>query len=219
VAEDDKIDVEDELRRVREEVERKQREQERLERERARARGARTYPSRTRGPSIAEAEPLAGAKAYAAFIAEQVDRQEARKSSLESRGVTVITTSGTLATLLLGLTAIATKAQDTFMLPDEARPPLALALIAFVLAAVAAIFTNAPRNYKEATVESLRKLVETSWDDTERVALQEVAKAQLRVLERAKEMNGQKARALVAGVMFETAAVAALAWAMIVLLY
>jgi uncharacterized integral membrane protein len=156
---------------------------------------------------------------YAAYIATQVDRQEERKKSLESRGVTVITTSGALATLLLGLTAIAMKAASTFELPKDARLPLAVALGAFVLAAILAIFTNFPRNYEEARLVGLRKLIDESWADTEADALAKVAKNQLKVLERAKSIHAEKAWALVLAIAAEAVAVFALLWAMLAILY
>ena len=51
--------------------------------------------------------PIDGGRSiYADFIKEQLDAQEARKVSLEQRGLAVITTSGALVTLLFGLTAL-----------------------------------------------------------------------------------------------------------------
>ena len=52
---------------------------------------------------------------YGQFIKEELAAQDARKV-LEQRAVAVITTSGTLATLLLGLAALSTKASSTFVL-------------------------------------------------------------------------------------------------------
>ena len=47
-----------------------------------------------------------GRAIYSDYIKEQLDAQEARKISLEQRGLAVITTSGVLVTLLFGLTAL-----------------------------------------------------------------------------------------------------------------
>ena len=47
-----------------------------------------------------------GRAIYADYIKEQQEAQEARKVSLEQRGLAVITTSGALVTLLFGLTAL-----------------------------------------------------------------------------------------------------------------
>ena len=65
-------------------------------------------------------------------------QERSRKTSIESRGVTVVTTSGTLyVTLLFGLTAGLTAASG-FKLPGGAKLPLLLALIAFVIAPASA---------------------------------------------------------------------------------
>jgi hypothetical protein len=69
---------------------------------------------------------------------------------------------------------------------------LAIALGAFVVAAVAAIFTNVPRSYREADIDGLRKLIAENWDDSESLALEKVAKNRLSVLRRAKEINQDK---------------------------
>ena len=160
------------------------------------------------------AAPKPGRSVYAEYIAEQIQRQEERKKSIEARGVTVITTSGTLATLLLGLAALTTKEQTTFTLPTAAQDPLEWALIAFAAAALASIFTQLPMRYEEASAEGLRGLVDTSWNDSEEEALDAVARNRLTVLKRAKHVNGLKAWALFAAVSGEALAVIALAVAM-----
>jgi hypothetical protein len=80
---------------------------------------------------------------YASNYEALVRGQDERKFSLEQRGLAVITTSGTLATLLFGLVALATKSND-FRLPVRASGPLAVALGAFAAAALLALLTMHP---------------------------------------------------------------------------
>jgi len=117
------------------------------------------------------------------------------------------------------LTAIATKAEPTFDLPDDVRLPLAIAIGAFVGAALCAIFTNVPRRYREAGAEGLRKLLSDGWADSETDALSKVAKNRLSVLGSARHINRDKGWALLSAIIFEALAVAALFWAMLALLY
>src|SRR4051812_49050206 len=70
-----------------------------------------------------------GAPVYADYIAEQVVREDARKESVERRGLAVVTTSGALATLLFALAALSTKAND-FHLSGWSEFFLALAVVA-----------------------------------------------------------------------------------------
>ena len=128
--------------------------------------------------------------------------------------MTVITTSGTLATLLLALAALTTREADTFSLPSGAQDSLEWSLVAFAIAALMSIFTQLPLKYEEASARGLRALVESSWDDSEEVAQDVVARNRLTVLKRARYVNGLKAWALFAAVFAEALAVIALAVAM-----
>lgn len=154
-----------------------------------------------------EAEAL-GRAIYADYIKEQLEAQEARKASLEQRGLAVITTSGVLVTLLFGLTALSVRNASTFVIPDTAAALLIVALVFFVLAALCAIVTNVPRPYEAATVDGLRRAVKERWDDTDAVASEMVALTRLKTLASAKEKNNAKGTALVVAMSFEILAVA-----------
>ncbi|MGH3040254.1 MAG: hypothetical protein ACRDNG_00655 [Gaiellaceae bacterium] len=149
-----------------------------------------------------------GGAVYAEYIKEQVDAQEARKVSLEQRGLAVITTSGVLVTLLFGLTALSVRRASTFVVPDAAAGLLVAALVFFVLAALLAILTNVPRSYEGVTVEALRKAVKERREDTEAVASEMVALTRLKVLASAKKNNDFKGNALVIAMACEILAVA-----------
>ena len=149
-----------------------------------------------------------GRAIYADFIKEQQDAQEARKTSLEQRGLAVITTSGALVTLLFGLTAISVGGADALDIPSSSAALLVAALVFFVLAAVLAIATNLPRSYEGVTVDALRRAVEERWADGEAVASEMVALTRLKTLASAKRNNDLKGRALVAAMACEIVAVA-----------
>lgn len=99
-----------------------------------------TSPSPAGPPAIAgQAGPL-----IADLITKELDAEESVTASLQSRGLAVISSSGTLVTLLFGLSAVATTAQH-LELQAAAKPPLYLAAVLLVAAAIAGIVTNAPR--------------------------------------------------------------------------
>lgn len=160
-----------------------------------------------------------GRAVYAEYIREQLADQEARKASLEQRGLAVITTSGALVTLLFGLTALTVKRESTFVIPDKAAVFLALALVFFVLAALSALITNLPRSYRGVTVKALREAVKTEWDVSEATASRRVALTRLTVLASAKAVNNQKGFALIAGIAAEIVAVALVGVAMGIVLW
>ena len=164
-------------------------------------------------PQEPKQEPK-GHTLYAEFIKEQLASQEARKASLEQRGLAVISTSGALATLLFGLTALTVAREATYDIPGTAATFLLFALAFFVLAGICGLVTNLPRGYEATTVEGLRKGVSERWGDDEATASKRVARTRLTVLASAKAVNKQKGYLLVAGMVSEIIAVALVGVAM-----
>ena len=170
-------------------------------------------------PPASEQAQSAGRAIYAAYIKEQLDAQEARKTSLEQRGLAVISTAGVLVTLLFGLTALSVKPGSSFDLPRWAAAFLVVALVCFVVSSVFALATNLPRSYQGVTVEGLKSAVDDGWDDDEARASRKVARTRLDILATAKHVNGQKARALVASMVLEIVAVALVGVAMAIVIW
>jgi hypothetical protein len=139
------------------------------------------------------AAPPPGRAIYAAYIEEQVEAQDSRKGSLEQRGLAVITTSGTLVTLLFGLAALSTKQNATFSLPQASRVLIVIAIGFFFFAIVTAIVTNVPFFYQVVEPEPLHTAVRDRWDDSDAVAERKVAYTRLTVMESAQKMNTIKA--------------------------
>jgi hypothetical protein len=158
-----------------------------------------------------------GSSVYAAFIVEQLNRQDERKTSLEQRGISVVTSSGTFVSLLFALVAVLTGAED-FELPGDAQPWLLAAAAAFVVAGIGGILTNAPGRYRSAQAASLEELIDEGWSDAPEDAEGEVAAANVEVFKRAKVVNELKGRILVAAIAIELLAVVFLAIAIEVIL-
>ena len=80
---------------------------------------------------------------FAAYVVEQLEVEEKRRASLESRGLAVITSSGTISGLLLAFAALADR-REGLELSDDVTPWLIAALIAFVVAALLGVGLNTP---------------------------------------------------------------------------
>lgn len=158
-----------------------------------------------------------GSTVYSEYIQDQIAEQEARKESIEKRGLAVITTTGTIVSLLFGLVAVLT-GTDKYTLPSGAELWLGGALIAFVLAALAGIVTNMPLLYLAVEVPELRRLIDDFWSDEPEVAEKRVAATQLKVLTRAKSLNATKGWILVGAIAIELAGIVFLALAIRVVL-
>jgi hypothetical protein len=148
-----------------------------------------------------------GSDVYADFIKSLLDAESSRKASLEQRGIGVVTTSGTLVTLLFGLTAVITSAK-TFALPGQAHGWLAGAAILFVVAAIAGIVTNVPLFYGQIIISETE--LRDAWGNSAADAQAGVTAVRLRHLDQVQKVNSCKAWILILAVLLELAAVAIL---------
>lgn len=168
--------------------------------------GQHDRPHQTGGP---------GYEVYAAYIERTLIAQDARKSSIEQRGISVITTSGTLVTLLFAVIGLATKASTTYNLPADIRGWLVAAVTLLVLAAAGGLVSNIPLQYSNVKVTELRQAVDTLWNEDAWTATGRVARTQLEVLERATAVNRLKVYVLFAAVICEVGALIPLAVAVV----
>jgi hypothetical protein len=160
-------------------------------------------------------------QAYTDLIGQQLTEERASKTSIEQRGTAVITTSGTLVTLLLAIAALVTsgKALTLGTLP---KLPLGLSLVAFVIAAILGILTNFPRSsYQEAKLDDIQPLVDSSaeWKASFAVGSQDTAAASLAILRALRAVNKDKVEWLRMAMYAEIAAIGLLAVAAILALF
>lgn len=156
-----------------------------------------------------------GATRYAAFVEDLLTAEDARRASLESRGASVITVTGTLVTLLLGLAALAMKEAATFTLTPAARDRLAYAVIAFVVAALCAIATAIPQTARVTDATQLQALLPDLWEQDADFARKNTTATRLDQLVGMQRTNDRKALALLAAMIAQVAAILLLAWAVL----
>jgi hypothetical protein len=164
-------------------------------------------------PSNAEGSPAI----FAELVIELVAAEDKRRESLEARGNSVITVSGTLVTLLLALAALVTR-EKTFRLPDAARDRLSIAVLASVLAALLAIATYMPQPARITDPAQLSRLLPSIWDRGTDFALKKATATRLEQLTTTQTANDRKARALLGAVLAQVIAVLLLAWAVLEIL-
>ena len=126
---------------------------------------------------------------YADYIKALIDSEDARKSSLEQRGVGVVTTSSALATLLFALVGVVT-ASKNFSLPTAAHGYLVWAIVLFAVAVAIGILANVPLLYKQATptAEDLANV----WGYSTSEGQAYVIATRLKVLDSARHSNAIK---------------------------
>ncbi len=161
--------------------------------------------------------PESGGSIYADYIREQLARQDERKASIERRGVSVITTSGVLVSLLFGLTTVLT-GTDNYQLPSGTKPWIYGSLVCFVLAAVGGIITNIPLFYSGVEVKGLEAATKHKMGDSVADANVRVASTDVKLLATAQKLNSVKGWILLGAAVAQLGAVVSLALAVRVIL-
>jgi hypothetical protein len=158
-------------------------------------------------------------EAYGQLIVDQLIEERARKTSIEQRGVGVVTTSGVLVTLLFGLSALATSS-PSYKLPDPARWTLLFAVVLFLVASVLGLITNWALGYTEVTTNGMRQLVEPEqWLEGSPEAARQSAEARVDIIEGFRTNNQMKGWILRAAMGLQILAVAMLALSVAVVLW
>jgi len=155
---------------------------------------------------------------YGKVLDDEVSRETARQQGIEQKGLAVITTSGVLVTLMFGLGALATNANQ-FVLPTVATPWLVTSVLLFLVAAVMAILTNWPGGYQALDQRSLLRMTGlVSWSGAADDASRRVAQAHVQIVLAARITNTRKALLLSTSIAAEVIAVIALAIAIVLVL-
>ncbi|HEX8092854.1 hypothetical protein [Jatrophihabitans sp.] len=141
---------------------------------------------------------------YTDYVKLLLDAEATRRTALENKGGTVISTSGSLVTLLFGLVAVITSA-DSFTLPGAAHGWLVAAIALFIAASVIAILVSVPLPYGETTI-TVDQLI-SWWNQPSEQARAAISGARLKALAAARRMNAIKARILLVGICCELLAV------------
>lgn len=165
------------------------------------------------GPPLSD---RAGA-AYSSFIDSQLAEERSSKISLESRGITVITTAGSVVGVLFGLLAVI-GGTTQFVLPEDARPWFAAALFTLTVSAVGGLLVNLPLAYEEADPKALEGLLinpdgswAPEWEESIVEGSRRVAQVNIKLLSAARNKNRMKSFLLFSAQIAEVVGVALLA--------
>jgi hypothetical protein len=126
-----------------------------------------------------------------------------RKASLEQRGITAITGSGVLVTLVFGFTAAVSKGHHFANFTHAEKLLLGFALILFVLSGFLALVTNMPGRIGSLPLDRLRPQSDTVYEPVDTATLEAMIKA----IKSIREVNGTKANWLVWAFGFQMLAI------------
>ena len=170
-----------------------------------------TLQSTATSPSGTSQQGIAG-DFYSKLIDDQLTEERNRKTSLEQRGAGVITTAGTLVTLVFGFTAVV-KGSNALHIPDDARLGLVGALFLLLIAVAIALLIGRPRLYFEVTKKGLEDMVSRAeWLDPNTIeARRSTARAAAEIIVSARSANDKKSNLLTIALIFEWLGVVCLA--------
>lgn len=136
--------------------------------------------------------------AWVEFVEKEVAVEEARKASIEARGLSALTSSGAVATVLLALVSLTKKGgRGTLVVPGSARPWVEAALTAFLMSAALALLTNVPVNLYWTKPRQLSDYIYGHWNDTAGATQQLVLDHRIERLKRLNRWNARKGWTLI----------------------
>jgi len=146
-----------------------------------------------------------GLVSRADLVNHEWSRETSRKDSLEKRGITVITTSGVLVTLIFAFTSAVAKGHNLGNFTLGEKIAIAVALLFFVISAVFGIATNTPRNFAGLDYRALK---EVPADTTPQTPITEsMLRDLVDALATSRARNDTKAAALSLSIVFQTVAI------------
>lgn len=151
-------------------------------------------------------------KTFAEFVRRELEAERERRKTLDGRGVTIITTSGTLAALIAAVGAFAT-GRPGFRLPDAAAGPLKLTLVMFAAAGVFGIISTRLTLYAVTPPHVLREMLGDRWNTDEVDARNFVSEQDVKTIESLRSGNNEKAGWLIAALVTQVVGLVALTYA------
>jgi hypothetical protein len=141
----------------------------------------------------------------------ELQAERAAETSLQSRALNVITSSGGFVTLALALVAAITGRKD-YSVPGAAKVFIALGLVCFVAAATLALVTMQVRRQEVLTVETLEKWTsEEAWASPPDVAQRIITASMIPLIRDTRSRNSDRAKHLQRAILAELGAIALLA--------
>jgi hypothetical protein len=145
---------------------------------------------------------------YAAFIDAALKDEQARRDSLDSRALSVLTTSSALIALVFSLTVLITG--EHFVVSDRGARGIACSLGSFVVAAALGLWAHETRPYRVADIPTLRLMYTTHWTDGETTARNFCCRLSVRNTASLRTGNNRKAGILIVAFIFQIAALVGL---------
>ena len=151
-------------------------------------------------------------KTYSTFIESELKAERDRRTSLDAKGLNVVTTSASLTTLLVTIGAFVT-GRGAVVIPHESILPIIGTLAAFVLAAILGVFASAGRLYQISTPRTLAEMLGGHWRDNEVDARNNVSVLNVKTIDSLRQGNNCKVQLILAAVVIQVVGLVVLSYA------
>lgn len=142
------------------------------------------------------------------FVDHEVVVEEARKASIEARGVATVTAASAIATVLLALVTVTKKSgQSVLVVPGGARPWVEIALACFLGAAALGVLTNYPVTLYWVTPSKLSDYIDEQWEALPGVTQQKIIDHQIKRLTALHKWNTVKGYVLMVAMAAQVLAI------------
>ena len=181
----------------------------------------RLGPRAPRAAVTEEVPASPGGLVFQSLVKDALAHEFERRKSLESKGAVLLTASGSMVTLILGLTLLVL-GKDFVLANRDAVKALCAALVAFVVSATAAIVVQAfAFKYDVVKQDDLDKIVKDNgyWFSTENRATRDSVGISVETIRSLRKGNRIKAWFLLCSLGSQLLAIALLSWAIAIELW
>ena len=166
----------------------------------------------TTSPLPNQPEPATdGSALYLDFVEKELAAERDRRTRIDQRGLAIIATSGTLATLLLGIATALVGRDTTLGVDGWVVGGILLALAAFTTSALLALRATGLPEYKVLSIDAYRSLRDEAFAKTEQQTRRTIAAIHRKTMDSLRELNNGKAQGIQWALTFQVVAVISLA--------
>jgi len=155
---------------------------------------------------------------YATFIEAELRAERDRRTTLDAKGLGIVTTTAALTTVLTAVGAFVST-RSGFRLPHGIFWPLAGTLVAFVVAAVLGILAAGLHPYAVATPKTLEQMLRGHWQDHEVDARNNVSRMNMETIASLRRGNNRKGKFVSVATWFQIGGLVSLAVVVFLILW
>lgn len=142
---------------------------------------------------------------YANFIESELKAERDRKAALDTRGGSLVTSSGAIFAILVGVGSVGRVTGS--QVPDSVGPLLILALISFLASGIVGICVQWNRKYEVVNERGLTELLTDLWREPQGASMRRISANYLRTIGTLRSGNGSKEVLLRWGYSLQVAAI------------